>query len=199
MISAHCSHQDDTRNGDCTSRNQYASDSHAIDSPQENELSSIEETAPGHGAEPSNPRDRNTSGADLIRRAKAIEAAGVHRRHEELLEIAVTEDGIPRPLAEQIHELAHEEGLAPAYGLALVASGIGVEELVEPESGDNESLQQSLPGWVEAADMSQASIARERHLRSSFRRLRAHLDRADSAEAGVRAFLDEPDVGPITY
>jgi hypothetical protein len=176
-----------------------AGDTHAIDSLKENELGSIEETARGNDAAGSAPGDRKASGADLIRRAKAIEAAGVHRRHEELLEIAVTEDGIPRPLAEQVHELAHEEGLAPAYALALVATGIGVEDLVPPESGDNESLQQSLPGWVEATDMSQASIVRERHLRASFRRLRAHLDRAGSAEAGVRAFLEEPDVGPITY
>lgn len=144
-------------------------------------------------------RDKAQAGADLMRRATAIEAAGVQRRHEELLDIAVTQDGISRPLAEQIHELAHEEGLAPAYALALVASGIGVQELVPPESGDSESMQQSLPGWVEATDMSQASIVRERHLRSSLRRLRAHLDRAVTAEAGVRAFLDEPDVGPITY
>lgn len=158
----------------------------------------MEETTPGGGGTPI-PRDKETAGADLMRRATAIEAAGVHRRHEELIEIAVNEDGMPVPLAELVHELAHEEGIAPAYALALVASGIGVEELVPPESGDTESLQQSLPGWVEAADMSQASISRERHLRSSLRRLRAHLDRADSAEAGIRAFLDEPDVGPISY
>lgn len=138
-------------------------------------------------------------GASLMDRARAIEAAGVHRRHEELLDIAVQEDGMPLPLAEQVHEVAHQEGLAPAYGLALVAAGIGVEELVPPESGDDESVQQDAPEWVLVGSESQAAIARERHLRASFRRFRAHVDRDASIEAAVTNFLAEPDVGPITY
>lgn len=138
-------------------------------------------------------------GASLLERALAIEAAGVHRRHEELLEIAVHEDGMPLPLAEQVHELAHEEGLAPAYALALVAAGIGVQELTPPESGDDESIQQETPEWVVMGDISQAAIARERHLRASFRRFHAHIERDGSVETAVTNFLAEPDVGPITY
>jgi hypothetical protein len=138
-------------------------------------------------------------GASLLERARAIEAAGVQRRHEELLDIAVHDDGMPRPLAEQVHELAHQEGLAPAYALALVAAGIGVQELVPPESGDDESIQHDAPEWVLMGDVSQAALARERHLRAGMRRFRAHLERDGSVDVAVANFLAEPDVGPITY
>ena len=86
--------------------------------------------------------------ADLRRRMRAIEVAGVYRRQEELMDIAVTEDGLPRSFAEQVYDLSTEEDLPPAYGLALVAAGIGVEELVPPQSGDEESIQQDPPAWV---------------------------------------------------
>ncbi|MEO5510657.1 MAG: hypothetical protein ABIV28_00690 [Longimicrobiales bacterium] len=143
---------------------------------------------------------RNTAlaGQALRDRAQAIEAAGIHRRHEELLETAGS-DGIDAAFAEQIHDLAEEEGLAPAYALALVASGIGVEELVEPESGDDESLQQSPPDWVVSAETNPAAITRERRLRMSIRRLRGHLEREGSAVRAVEGFLAEPDVGHISY
>jgi hypothetical protein len=135
----------------------------------------------------------------LLGRVKAIEAAGVHRRHEELISIATGEDGMPLELAEQAHELAQQEGLAPAYGLALVASGIGVQELVPPESGDDESIQSAAPDWVLEGDVGRDAIVRERRLRSSFRRFRAHLDRATAVESATTEFLAEPDVGRITY
>ena len=138
-------------------------------------------------------------GESLLERVRAIEAAGVHRRHEELMSIAVDQDGIDPILAEQVHALALEENLAPAYALALVATGIGVEELVPPESGDDESIQQSAPDWVLEGDVSPAAIARERRLRSSMRRLRHHLEEAGSASDAVQRFLAEPDVGQILY
>jgi hypothetical protein len=139
------------------------------------------------------------SGEELVGRARAIEAAGVQRRHEELMSIAVEEDGIDAVLAEQVHALALEENLAPAYALALVATGIGVEELVAPESGDDDSIQQTAPDWVLEGDVSPASIARERRLRSSMRRLRHHLEEAGSAGDAVQRFLAEPDVGRVLY
>jgi hypothetical protein len=143
-------------------------------------------------------RSTALSGQALLERAHAIEAAGVQRRHEELLENAVT-DGIDAGFAEQIHDMAEEEGLAPAYALAMVACGVGVEELVEPESGDNESLQQSPPDWVVSAETDPALIARERRLRTSMRRLRGHLERESSAVRAVERFLAEPDVGHVAY
>jgi hypothetical protein len=134
----------------------------------------------------------------LLKRVRAIEIAGVHRRQEELIENAV-EEGVEVTFAEQVHALALEEGLAPAYALALVASGIGVEELVEPESGDDESIQQAPPDWVLTTETDPAVIARERRLRLSMRRMRSHLDRGDSAQSAVERFLAEPDVGHIVY
>ena len=138
------------------------------------------------------------AGTDLLARARAIEAAGVHRRHEELMEIAI-QDGVAVELFEQAHELANEEGLAPAYALALVASNVGVEELIAPISGDDESIQQTPPEWVATGDVSREAIKRERLLRAAFRRFRAHLERTISVEEAVKAFLDEPDVGPVVY
>ncbi len=143
-------------------------------------------------------RATEVAGAALIERAKAIEAAGVHRRHEELMEIAVA-DGLELPLAEQVHTLALEESLAPAYALALVATNVGVEELVPPESGDEDSMQQATPDWVLEGDANPAAIARERRLRSSMRRLRRHLEEGGSAESAVERFLAEPDVGHVVY
>jgi hypothetical protein len=137
--------------------------------------------------------------ADLLDRVRTVTLAGVQRRHEELMELAVNQDGLSRELAEQVHELAQQEGLAPAYGLALVASGIGVQELVPPESGDDESIQATAPEWVMSGDVSRDAIMRERHLRASFRRFRAQLERTTDAVAATTSFLDEPDVGRITY
>lgn len=130
---------------------------------------------------------------------RAIELAGVHRRQDELLDIATDEDGMPRSLAELVYDLAAEESLPPAYALALVACGVGVQELTAPESTDDESIQQDPPGWVAEADLTPAEIARERRLRASMRRLRAHIEKADSAEGAVDSFLAEPDVGHVTY
>jgi hypothetical protein len=144
-------------------------------------------------------RSSALAGEALAQRAREIEAAGVHRRHEELMGVAVEQDGIDLAFAEQIHALALEEGLAPAYALALVATGVGVEELVPPESGDDESIQQSAPDWVLDGDVDPAAIARERRLRSSMRRFRRCLDEEGSADRAVERFVAEPDVGHITY
>ncbi len=43
----------------------------------------------------------------LQERVAAIVAAGVHRRHEELVEEAVERDGVARDLAELAHELTN--------------------------------------------------------------------------------------------
>lgn len=153
--------------------------------------------------EPEGIREVGTDGvagaAELRRRMRAIEVAGVHRRQEELMDIAVTEDGLSRSFAEQVYDLSTEEALPPAYGLALVAAGIGVEELVPPESGDEGSIQQDPPDWVTQGGADPAAIRRERMLRASIRRLRAHLERDGSAERAVDGFLAEPDVGQVTY
>ena len=135
----------------------------------------------------------------LQERVAAIVAAGVHRRHEELVEEAVERDGVARDLAELAHELSHEEGLAPAYALALVASSIGVQELEAPSIGEDDTIQQSAPEWVLSADATPDEIGRERRLRSSIRRMRHHLERESSPEAAVESLLAEPDVGHIVY
>jgi hypothetical protein len=152
------------------------------------------------GGRRSGDHEDDGGAGDFRARALAIEAAGVHRRHEELLDLAVERDGLPRELAETVHDIAQEEGLAPAYALALVASAIGVIELVTPETSDDDSIQQAAPDWVLSADAAPTEIARERRLRTSFRRLRHYLEEAGgSADRAVERFLAEPDVGRVAY
>lgn len=138
----------------------------------------------------------------LLSRARSIEeaeAAGVHGRHEELIDRAVERDGLSRELAEQVYALSEEESVPPAYGLALVASRIGVVEYTEPETHDDDSLQAAPPDWVSSRTTDPAAIARERHLRAGLRRLRAHLERADSAQRAFEGLLSEPDIGRVAY
>lgn len=142
---------------------------------------------------------REQAAQDCLRRGIAgIGGEGVERRHEVLMEWAEAELGMERAYAEQVYAIAEEEQLEPIYAFQLVRCGVGVRELTPPEQDHalEEASQQAPPDWVGDETVELDDVALERRLRSSFRRLRHHLE-AGAAAAGVEAFLAEPDVGPL--
>jgi hypothetical protein len=65
----------------------------------------------------------------LIGRAEALDKQlPQHRRREELLERAESEQDMDREIAELVYELALDEGLEPAFAFELVRCGIGVQD-----------------------------------------------------------------------
>lgn len=140
---------------------------------------------------------REQAARDCLRRAIAgIGDDGVERRHEFLMAWAETELGMDRVYAEQVYAIAEEEQLEPIFAFQLVRCGVGVRELTQPEQDHalEEASQQAPPDWVVDETVELDDVALERRLRGSFRRLRHHLEQGD---AGLEAFLAEPDVGPL--
>jgi spore cortex formation protein SpoVR/YcgB (stage V sporulation) len=141
----------------------------------------------------------------LIGRAEALDdQLPQHRRREELLERAESEQDMEREVAELVYELALDEGLEPAFAFELVRCGIGVQDHDVQVYGDaleDEEMTASAPPeeLLAAEEPNSERAARERLLRSSFRRLRRHLEETDTAEAALRAFTAEPDVGPVRF
>lgn len=142
------------------------------------------------------PDDR-TGERCLSEGVAALPAAGsMERRHEQVMEWAVAGGSLDRAYAERTVLLAEEEALEPVYALLLVRCGIGVRELEPPdEEHDDLATQPTAPDWVEPGTVG-LDVTLERRLRASFRRFRAQLEANETAEAAVRAFLAEPDVGP---
>lgn len=130
----------------------------------------------------------------LLRVSEAEEAP---KRRIELIAWAEREHGMPSDRAALIHDIAREEGLDPAFAFELVRCGVGVQDLGDPVV--DETLVDGPPEWVAPPVPASVSPARERLLRASFRRLRRHLEEAPSAEAGLVAFVAEPDVGEVVY
>ena len=141
--------------------------------------------------------ERVDAARECLRKSIAAIGDGPERRHEVLMEWAETELGMEREFAEQVYALSEEEQLEPIYAFQLLRCGIGVRELTPPEADQDLEMasQQAPPGWVEDETIELDDVALERHLRSSFRRLRGHLER--DADGGVDAFLAEPDVGLV--
>jgi hypothetical protein len=148
--------------------------------------------------------ERKRSG-DLARRAGELVAGAVEirstapeRRREELVEQAEREDGWERRLAERVYDIAREEGLHPELAYLLVRTGIGVASPEPEATADDEAKMDGVPEWVGAESLDAGEL-RDGRLRRGFRRLRGRLEAAGSTEEGVRAFLDEPDVGDCSY
>jgi hypothetical protein len=135
----------------------------------------------------------------LARRVASLTGdAALERRHEALMEWAVTELDLNREYAEQVYALAEEENLEPVHALLLVHCGVGVQELETPEQDSDEAAHQAAPpDWVEAEQVEFADVALERRLRATFRRWRTKLEEAGSPAAAVDAFLAEPDIGAV--
>jgi hypothetical protein len=141
--------------------------------------------------------ERVEAARDCLRKSIAAIGDGPERRHEFLMEWAENELEMDRAFAEQVYALSEEEQLEPIFAFQLLRCGIGVRELTEPEADHDLEVaaQQAPPGWVEDETIELDDVALERRLRSSFRRLRAHLERG--ADGGVESFLAEPDVGLV--
>lgn len=130
----------------------------------------------------------------LIERAEQIEG----RRREELVALAM-DAGHTREYADRIYDVAEEEGVEPAFAFELVLNGIGVRELSGPQ--DDEWLETQVeapPAWVAQPDR-EPDAARERHMRSTFRRLRRMFELHGSPRAALEAFAREPDVAEVRY
>lgn len=138
-------------------------------------------------------RERLMSRVELL-----AQGDGAERRHPQLMDWAA-ENGVSRELAEWAFELAKEEDLEPALGLAMVVSGVGVIEL-EPPTPISEEDTRTLtpPEWVGPATEPPAQVENERRMRNTFRRLRGEIARGDLVRAFER-LLDDPDVGPVEY
>lgn len=134
----------------------------------------------------------------MARVAVLAQGDGTERRHPQLMDWAV-ENGLTRELAERSHEIAKEENLDPALGLALVVSGVGVIELTPPTPVSEENTRSlAPPEWIGPPTEPPALIENERRMRNTFRRLRSELERTNLIEA-CENILDDPDVGPVEY
>jgi hypothetical protein len=138
--------------------------------------------------------DVESGTAALLRTVDEAEEAP--RRREESIVWAEGQLGFERGFAELIYDTAREERLEPGFAFELVRCGVGVTPLAPPS--DDVAAIEGPPDWI-APPAGRASADRERTLRASFRRLRGHLEGADSAEAALAAFVAEPDVGSVRY
>ena len=138
------------------------------------------------------------AGECLARGVAGLTGSALERRHDALMEWAESELNLDAAYAEQVYTLAEEEELEPVYGFLLIRCGVGVRELEPPERAEvGEASQQAPPGTVGGDVVELEDIVLERRLRSSFRRFRAHLQRAATSADAVASFLAEPDVAPL--
>jgi hypothetical protein len=139
------------------------------------------------------------SAACLLGDAPVTPEEAVHRRQELLQEACA--QGMSMSLAEQMYDVAREEGLDPAMGYDLLRCGLGV---CPPEDGVSSapaepSSDKYAPGWLLQPPSEPDEVLRERMLRLSFRRLRSLLEEHDDPADALRAFAREPDVGVYGY
>lgn len=117
-------------------------------------------------------------------------------RREPLVERAEAR-GVERPIAERAYDLALEERLPPAFGIAVTAAGVSVQPLdsPRPEVGTTASGE---PDWVETPPPpGQADV--ERRLRQTFRRVRSHLEATPGPRDAFAGFAREPDLESFDY
>lgn len=135
----------------------------------------------------------------LIERADEIASERTSRRRIDLIERAVA-SGRAVEYADQIYDIAEEEGLDPAFAFELVLMGIGVRDLAPPAEDEWVETQVGAPPtWVTEPDRSPESAERERHMRNTFRRLRRMLEEHPAPRSALEAFAREPDVAEIQY
>jgi hypothetical protein len=149
-------------------------------------------TGPGSDAEPDRLAARL---ARLVETADAL-CANDEQRREPLVERAESH-GLERGLAERAYDLALEEGLPPAFAIAVTAAGVSVQPLESPrpEVGTTTSGE---PDWVDMPPPPhQADV--ERRLRQTFRRVRSRLEEATTPRDVLAAFAREPDLESFDY
>ncbi|HUE77709.1 MAG TPA: hypothetical protein VMM83_07185 [Longimicrobiales bacterium] len=132
--------------------------------------------------------------ARLMSDAETI-GAGRENRRETLIERAESH-GLDRGDAELAYDLALEEGLEPAYALAVVGQGIAVRNFGGSVSVDvREAVE---PEWIDRPP-SARDATREQRLRATFRRLRAFLDVEGTPREAIARFASEPDLESYDY
>jgi hypothetical protein len=135
---------------------------------------------------------------ELIQHAEQIASEATPRRRIDLVERAVAA-GHSIEFADLIYDVAEEEKVDPALAFELVLNGIGVRDLAPPADDQwAETQVEAPPAWVTQPD-APAVAAPERHLRSTFRRLRAAFDAHDSPRAALEDFASQPDVAEMKY
>ena len=136
----------------------------------------------------------------LLKRAGNIpgKANGESRRREDLVE-QVLEAGHSREYADRIYDVALEEHCDPALAVEVVLAGVGVRDLMPPPPDNWEETQvEAPPSWIEEPP-SEEEADRERHLRTTFLRLRSLTEQTASPQAALAAFVCEADVGDVEY
>ena len=119
------------------------------------------------------------------------------RRREELVELAVGKLSVARQSAEEIYDIAAEEGLEPAVAFELVRCGIAVCRF-DGEVDDAPVVDTGNPQWLGDTPPPPEAVL-ERRLRATFRRMRGLLEKTESADAAFDAFVREPDVEDCGY
>jgi hypothetical protein len=129
--------------------------------------------------------------------ATADELCGdAEERREPLLERGEAH-GLERGTAERAYDLAVEERLPPAVGIAVVAAGLGVQPLESPRP-DVASASSGEPDWVDAPP-GRADAQLERRFRQTFRRIRSHLEGSVTPREAFMALARDPDLEAYDY
>jgi hypothetical protein len=150
-----------------------------------------DERAPGTGAD--------DTLEERIRRLPSLTAdlGGEDELRRDELVARAEERGLARPDAEQAYDIAVEENLKPAWGLAAVLEGLSVQPLGRSRP-DVSTSEPNEPEWVDAApDPEQAE--RERRLRQTFRRIRSRFEEGPDAGAAIDALCRDPDLEVHDY
>lgn len=135
----------------------------------------------------------------VLRRAEQIATEDAPRRRAELIGRA-SAAGHPIEYGDLIYDIAEEEGIDPAIAFELVLNGIGIRELSPPSNdGWLETQVEAPPQWVSEPAASAVDAAHERHMRTTFRRLRSLLEQHGSMGAALAAFAQQPDVAEMKY
>lgn len=118
------------------------------------------------------------------------------QRREPLMERAESL-GLPRELAERAYDLAIQEEVPPAYGIAVAAAGVSVQPLDSP-APDVQAVEETEPEWVDQPPGAKAAET-ERRMRQTFRRVRSFLADAPTPRDAFSALSREPDLEAFDY
>ncbi len=145
--------------------------------------------------EPTRPRSVEGRLARLIESTNDICAGDEHRR-EPLVERGEAH-GLDRATAEQAYDIAVEEKLPPAYGIAVTAAGISVQSMETPPP-DVRAAEAGEPDWVDRPPATGDADA-ERRMRQTFRRVRSVLAAAPTPRDAFEALAGESDLEIFDY
>lgn len=117
-------------------------------------------------------------------------------RREPLVERG-EDHGLGRGLAERAYDIALEEELPPAYGVAVAAAGVSVALLESPRP-DVGATEAGEPEWMDRPPAPHDAEL-ELRLRQTFRRLRSFLPDSQTPADAFSSLAREPDLEPFDY